>query len=86
MSPSGDELIHTVESGNRPLLSRLIAEGADFNHVENRGYSALMMAAEKGNAEIVTVLIGRGARVDQLTVVDDVCHTALFEATRRRAD
>ena len=81
-----DELIRAVESGNRPLLSRLIAEGADVNHVNKRGYSALMMAAEKGNAEIVTVLIGRGARVDQLTVVDSDCHchTALFEATREK--
>lgn len=74
-TPAGNEFIHGV-----------IAGGADVNHVDIRGFSALMMATERGNAETVTFLIGRGARMDQQTVLDGVFHTPLFEATRKKAD
>ena len=50
MPQPGDELIQAVKKGDRALVSRLLEAGADVNHVDDRGYSALMMAAEKGHA------------------------------------
>ena len=78
----GVEWIHAVEGGNRPLLSRLIAEGADENYVDFRGLSNLMIAAGNGDAETVTRLIESGASVYLLT--EPIFHprSALLEATR----
>ena len=84
MPPAGDELIRAVEGGNRPLLSRLIAEGADVNYVDNRGYSALIVAAGQGQADIVTTLIQSGAAIDQVINIHIQGRhvTPLLEATR----
>lgn len=77
----GDELIDAVFSGDRELVSRLLAEGADVNHVDNRGYSALMIASGWGMAEIVAILIRSGASLNQITETNSISRTPLLAAT-----
>lgn len=40
---------------------RILALGAELDAVDNRGWSALMIAAERGHAEVATLLLERGA-------------------------
>ena len=42
----------------------LLARGARLDEVDDRGRSALMMAAELGHGEIVKLLLARGAMAD----------------------
>jgi len=56
------------------VVDLLLSHGAQIDAVDDRGRTALMMAAELGHAEAVGVLIGRGA--DQ-TVRDKSGNTAL---------
>ncbi len=41
----------------------LLTRGADANAAQGDGMTALHWAAERGNAELTTVLLGAGARV-----------------------
>jgi ankyrin repeat protein len=43
------------------LVEMLVARGADLNRVDDRGRSALMIAAERGHAEIASWLVAHGA-------------------------
>ena len=58
--------------------------GDDVNHVDNRGYSALMLAAAKGQEEIVSILLENDVSVNQFTVVDNCYRSALLEAISHR--
>ena len=62
----GDEFINAVENRDSSRLSSVISEWAHVNHVENRGYSALMLAAAKDQEEIAaSILIENDADVNQ---------------------
>ena len=63
----GDELIQAVRNGDRALVSRLLEAGADVNHLNYNGFSALMLAA-RGEAELVSLLVASGAAVNQIGV------------------
>ena len=85
----GDELIRAVKSGDRALVSRLLEAGADVNHVDYQGFSALVIAAGNGQEEMVETLIRSGALVNQLLyrLPDDgrdTPITPLKEATLRK--
>jgi len=52
----------------------LLARGARLNEVDNRGRTALMIAAELGHADIVKLLLAHGAATDSK---DNEGHTAI---------
>ena len=54
-------LFRVVERGNLAWTYRLIAMGADVNVRNEAGQSPLMLAAEKGYADMVQILIQNGA-------------------------
>lgn len=43
------------------IIRRLVQEGADVNHVDNDGYTALLQHARQSNTETLKVLIAEGA-------------------------
>ena len=79
----GDELLYAVKSHNRALVSRLLEAGADVNHMNYGGYSALMIAAGDGEEELVSLLLASGALVDQLGHGNGY-QTPMTEAVRNR--
>ena len=55
------EVIPAATKGNAPKVERLLGKGADPNERDSRGYTALMVAAEKGyNSTVQALLEGRG--------------------------
>jgi ankyrin repeat protein len=78
-----DEIRDTRYTGNPPIWVRMLDDGqadavkfailagADVNARSCIGKTALSMAAEKGFAEIVELLIGRGANVNAPCESDD---------------
>jgi hypothetical protein len=54
-------LFRVVERGNLAWTYRLIAMGTDVNVHNETGQSPLMLAAEKGYADMVQILIQNGA-------------------------
>ncbi|MFC9758378.1 ankyrin repeat domain-containing protein [Streptomyces sp. NPDC056921] len=59
-------LLHVLNLlDHEPLLPRLLAAGLDLEAVDHRNHTPLCVAvAEGGPAELVTALIGAGARID----------------------
>jgi hypothetical protein len=52
-----------VRNGSYAEVQRMIEAGADVNAKDSHGYTALMLAAEKGYTEIVRLLVEEGADV-----------------------
>ena len=50
-----------VENGDIALTKQLLKEGAEVNEAQGDGMTALHWAAEKGNSELVDILIYAGA-------------------------
>lgn len=51
-------------SGSRTELAKfLVASGADVNHTDNRGRTALFLAAESGDLATVQALLAAGADI-----------------------
>ena len=50
--------------GERDAVKLLIDKGADVNAQDTMGWTALILAADKGNLEIVRLLIEKGADVN----------------------
>ena len=66
MSCGGDtegELIGAVEGGDVSTLEALLEEGADVNLGLGNRKTILMLATEKGDPEIVRLLLDKGAEV-----------------------
>lgn len=57
-------LMKAVAANDLDAVKRLIERGANVNEVNDADYTALHVAAEKGNATIVALLLGAGARRD----------------------
>ena len=55
------ELLCHVEDGNIDAIKRKLGEGADPNARKHEGHTALMLAAYRGYADIVQILLGAGA-------------------------
>jgi hypothetical protein len=62
-----DALFGATKSRNLNLLKQLVAEGANVNHQNFNGETALHIAASLGNLQIVQYLIGRGANLHART-------------------
>ncbi|MEM4367103.1 MAG: ankyrin repeat domain-containing protein [Candidatus Anstonellales archaeon] len=64
----GEELINECRKEKEKIslerIVKLVLEGADVNVKDNDGWTALMMAADKGHGGVVEVLIKAGADVD----------------------
>ena len=67
-------LINALDSGNREAANELIARGADISAVNGEGRTVLMRAVEQRYADVVTLLLNKGAAVD---TVDRLGETAL---------
>ncbi|HUV08285.1 MAG TPA: ankyrin repeat domain-containing protein [Spirochaetia bacterium] len=75
-SGGGTALIHATRAGNPHSAAVLLSEGADVNHVDEYGRTALMIAAP-GDSSMVELLLKAGARVD---MKDEDGRTALMHA------
>ena len=51
----------------------LIPDSMHFSYIQEVGFSALMIASEKGHTEVAGVLIARGAVVDYQDKVRQSC-------------
>lgn len=54
-------LMEAASSGFTEILDILIKSGAEINHLQSDGVSALMLAAGAGHSDIVKILLERGA-------------------------
>ena len=62
---AGQYLRDAARAGDTELIHGLLAAGAPLESADEKGYSALILAAYHGHAEAVEVLLARGA---------DACH------------
>jgi ankyrin repeat protein len=53
----GQTLIRAVEEKNLPRVQKLLAKGIDVNKADQRGWTALTLAAKEGHVEIVRALL-----------------------------
>ena len=58
-------LIAARQDGAAEVVSMLLAAGADPNAVDSMGGTALMLAADAGDVEVMGMLVKRGAKIDQ---------------------
>jgi ankyrin repeat protein len=56
-------LMHALHADRPAAAAALLEWGADPSSCDDSGYSALMMAASRGNRELVEALLARGADV-----------------------
>ncbi len=78
---SANDLADAVWNGNIEDVKLLINKGADVNEIYNNKYqdhTTLMLAAKKGNAEIVRILLERGVELDR---ANKMGYTALVWAS-----
>lgn len=60
-----NDLLKAVDGDDISLVKDLLDEGLDVNGKNKNGWSAMMIAASKGNMEILKLLIEKGAAADQ---------------------
>ncbi len=77
-APPPDALHRAVQAGNRDALAAALAAGADVDGPDERGWTALMHAANRGYPLLVAPLMEAGAGLDS-QAPDGA--TALFMAT-----
>jgi len=75
---SYEKMLRAVEEGDFKEVKLLLDRGMDPNTTDSKGNSILMIAARKGAAEIVSLLVARRANVAQRSPVGD---TALLMAS-----
>ena len=71
VAPDDKELLDATKRGDVAAVRSLLQEGADPNASQGDGLSALHLAAQAGNLDIVKVLIGAGAEVEAKTRIGD---------------
>jgi len=74
---SYEKMLRAVEDGETAEVKRLLSRGMDPNTTDPKGMSVLMIAARKGQPEIVSLLIAKRANVGQRSPAGD---TALLMA------
>ncbi len=74
-------LIEAARAGDVVTVRALVGQGSDVNATRGDGLTALHGAAERGNADVVRLLLERGARVDAATRIG--AYTPLHLAARR---
>jgi ankyrin repeat protein len=72
-----DSLLESIANGDFLRVRHLLAQGADPNCFDKRGFSALLFATEKGDTQIVTSLVDAGAEIE---AVEKEGNTALHFA------
>lgn len=76
----GEQLIAAAMSNDLVKVKDLLERGVDADYTEKFGYSALMVAAFKGHADIAEVLLARGADTEKKDKEDAA--TALIRAAQ----
>ena len=71
-------LIHASFAGSIELLTWLISNGADINHQDCNGWSALHFAVQEKHADTILILLTNGAAID---LKDAYGNTPLWRAT-----
>ncbi len=72
-----EQLLEAAKAGDKDTVISLLDQGADVNHTDNTGKTALMNACAKGHQKIARILIKHGADVNHA----DRCRmTALLDA------
>lgn len=66
--------------GSSACVAELLKAGADPNHTESDGWSALHWAARKGHEQVCELLLQYGAKID---AKDKGCNTPLDWAESR---
>jgi len=56
-------IIIAIDTGRQKIYQMLIAKGVDIGTKDPNGYSLLHLAAEKGNLDLVKVLVEKGADI-----------------------
>src|SRR5262249_37640565 len=59
--PTTDQLLTAVEKSEAAAVAALLDGGADVNGANSYGLTALFMAADRANTELVKLLLARGA-------------------------
>jgi ankyrin repeat protein len=85
MADKNAPLIQAAEKGNLPEVQVALDNGADINAtlikkyygIFVKGVTALIAASENGHAEIVKLLLNKGANLKAKTTIDDIDYTAL---------
>ncbi len=75
-------LHQAVLSGDRPAVQRLIRSGADVNAANRHGVTALLIAAQRGHADLIDVLLKAGASVKTADAKLPEGQTLLMHAAR----
>jgi ankyrin repeat protein len=72
-------LLEAARAGDVAKVKTFLAAGADVDHGDNHGYTALIRAASEGHTEIVRILLASGADVDHR---DNYGYTVLIRAAQ----
>lgn len=79
-----ERLVGAVMDGNMAAVVDLLSEGADVNALGMySGWTPLILAARKGETELVNFLLSQGADVNEKSSVRN--RTAIMEAVRNRS-
>ena len=74
-------LIHATREGKHGIIEWLLAHGADIDHQDRNGWSALHVAVQTGNLDTVELLLRHGASVSLLDVYGNApLWRAVFDA------
>jgi ankyrin repeat protein len=81
LADTGEDLLAAVRKGDAGRVKALLAQGADANAKSPYGATGLFFAADRGNIEIIKILLDHGANVN----VKDTFYgaTALSWATQK---
>ena len=71
VAPDDKALLDATRRGDAAAVRTLLEEGADPNVAQGDGLSALHLAAQEGNLEVVELLLGAGAKVEAKTQIGE---------------
>jgi ankyrin repeat protein len=78
-----EKLLQAAKENNRGSLTAALDDGADANAKDERGATALMIAAINGHVDVMWFLVGRGASGDRrgpgVSSQDSVSHRAAHQ-------
>ena len=77
MATKNEQLLDAARNGKAEEVCILIAEGADVNAKNDWGWTALQLAASKGDSETVKLLADNDARIDEKGRYGTALHLAV---------